>query len=377
MSVFDEVSEPASGSGGYDYGGYPANPAGQEYSHGDAYGSEQDSNTALWIGLAIGGALLLLVLGGFGIYFLMGDSADSETAQNSSISDADSNSGITSRKNPTPKPEPVKSSDEAKQATEIQKELAERRKKLDAIKKEREAKDAEEKRIRDEERRKRDAAYALERANGKADRAGVQREGESFEDWVTRSCQRTDHYYSKKFFVVLEGMEVVPEKLEHVSKSLCTYLEENESKNFDLVSAAMFKWRTTDTDQAIMNCVGSDDFGYTAQKDLMQALAKIGTPDAAEKLAIALSSTRLHHQVKPLLIAMGAMAEPAVMPYLDSETTSVRYTTYEIIEEIGTRESLELLMRNLKLEESRRYTTACQSAIDAINARHPEAADDQ
>ena len=388
MSVFDEVSEPASSSSGGYGSGYPSTPSGQDYSHGDpyastdSYGSGQKSNMGLWIGLAIGGAFLLLVIGGLGLYWMFSSGPEeAEVADNSSQTEQFSSSSSPANKNITSNPSRStrRSSQEAKEAAELAKELAERKKKNDELKRARDAKSAEDKRIRDEEYRKRDEARALEQANRTADKAGVQREGESFTDWVTRSCERTD-YRSEKFFEVLEGMEVVPEQLDFVSSSLCAYLEENGNKNFVEVSAAMSKWRTPETDEAILACVGNKDFGGMSEREpLMKALSKIGTAEAAEGLALALDSNFGRNQVKPYLIALGSLAEPAVIPYLDYESTSVRKAAYEVIEEIGTRESLKMLTRNLGLERPGSYKTACQSAIDAIEARHPEgeAADDQ
>ena len=130
----------------------------------------------------------------------------------------------------------------------------------------------------------------------------------------------------------------------------------------------MFKWRTPATDQAIMDCVGNRNFGSAARKTLMQSLSKIGTGEAAEKLAVALDGH--YRDVKPYLIQMGSVAEPAVLPYLEHENWLVRRATYEVLADIGTRASLENLSANLKRETSIKKT-ACQAAIDEIKTRHP------
>ena len=365
-SVFDSVSAPTTGG----YGGHQPSAPQPSYGHSDPY-SEDSSRMGLWIGLGVGGFLAILALGGLTWFLLAGDD-DTEVADNSSPTSGEvsnSNNSLFSSDRKTP--DPSKADKSAKELLKKNKELAEAERELEKLKKaeaaKRDAARAEEKRQREEERRLRDEKWKKDAADRKADRAGIQREGETFEGWVTRSCQRTD-YGSDKFFVVLERMDVVPEQLDFVSGALCDYVGENGPKNFEEVAAAMFKWRTPATDQAIMDCVGNRNFGSTARRTLMQSLSKIGTAEAAEKLAVALDGH--YHEAKPYLIQMGSVAEPAVLPYLEHENSFVRRATYEVLADIGTRASLKNLSSNLKRESSSKKAV-CQAAIDEIKTRHP------
>ncbi len=375
MSVFDGVSEPQSPSYGGGYTSQPQSSYPTNYNEGYA-GSESSENSKLpmvIIGLVGLGLLLCLTVGVSAWYMLSGgDDNTEEVASNESSSNSSNSSPDKERDKPT--------SRERKEINESDKDLQAKKEKAARLAKEREEKEAaakEKRRIENEqreiERAARNAARALERKNAQADREYRPREGESFEEWVQRWSQK-NVYNSGKFFLKLESMDVQPDQLEMVSSTLCSYLKQHETAHFKEVSAAMMKWRTPETDQAIMDCVGNENFGSIVRGSLMERLSEIGSAESAERLALALD--QYAYNARKHLISMGPIAEPAVVPYLDHENRSVRKEVYRILSEIGTRESIKPLERNIRLEESSIYKSYAQTALDTIQQRHPEENDE-
>ena len=225
---------------------------------------------------------------------------------------------------------------------------------------------------RKEESERREAERAAERAMTEADRAGKARPGETNADWISRSFAEKSPSYFDEFLDQLVATKVDPEILPMVSDNLVKTLKENKSSyQCEKIFDAMFAWQTDETDAAIMEIV-ADPMYSSKVPELMEAMEKIGTEEAAEQLAIGLTHRSEAETAQKHLISMGKMVEPMVMPYMRHQDIAVRYRAYEILFHVGTPDSLPTLTENRKMEKNVEMRKNIKSVIDAINERYPE-----
>jgi hypothetical protein len=103
----------------------------------------------------------------------------------------------------------------------------------------------------------------------------------------------------------------------------------------------------------------------------LESLGKLKTPAAAE--AVAAQLARNWRVAGAALRAMGPVAEPVVLPYLNDRDFWVRAEAYKILGEIGGKKSLEAMTKRAdNLEMGDRH--AFDEALAAIKRR---AADDE
>lgn len=207
-----------------------------------------------------------------------------------------------------------------------------------------------------------------QRAITDADMNHVPRPGESMIQWLQRSLEETPT--SKGVFEQLAKMDVESIHLETVSNLLIEYQRENGSSNLEGVLDAMFQWRTEATDQQILSLVGDPEYRLKG-KPLMKALEKIGTEEAAEKLAVALTDHFSGDGSVSHLIRMGEKAETPVLKYRKNQNPDVRRRVYRVLSEIGTQESIELLKPNRSLEKDPQMKQLVRDALAEIQERHP------
>lgn len=221
------------------------------------------------------------------------------------------------------------------------------------------AKLAEQKRLQREE----------ERIIRDADRKHIPRPGESTMEWVNREFD-TDSSMGR-FFESLGKMDVEKENRDAISQLLIEYLRDNGTSNFAELLDAMLKWRTPAVESEILSLVGDPQYRLQG-KPLMRALEKLGTPEAAEKLAVAIPDFFSGDGSVNHLIRMGAAAEEAVLNYRKHDEAKVRSRVYRILAEIGTEKSLEPLEQNRRLEKNADMKAQAKQTIEKIRERHPE-----
>jgi prepilin-type processing-associated H-X9-DG protein len=104
------------------------------------------------------------------------------------------------------------------------------------------------------------------------------------------------------------------------------------------------------------------------RENALRQLGKFGNGQAAEAVAKNLTNSRLRGTAGQALTAMGAVAEDAVVPYLQNEDTAVQREACVVLRSIGTSKSVGALQ---PLAESRNagVKRAAQGALEAIQGR--------
>jgi serine/threonine protein kinase/HEAT repeat protein len=120
-----------------------------------------------------------------------------------------------------------------------------------------------------------------------------------------------------------------------------------------------------DADFLLEQLSSTDDWLRQFATDL---LVQFKEPRAAKPLAELLPDTRKTHAAGRSLIALGSIAEPAVMPYLSHNDPNARKRAAEVLGEIGTSASLPALQKVAK-DSNFFAKVAAERAITAIKAR--------
>ncbi len=99
----------------------------------------------------------------------------------------------------------------------------------------------------------------------------------------------------------------------------------------------------------------------------IRALGKIKTAAAAEVAAAALAKLPTCHDAAEALKAMGAVAEPYVLPFVNSQEVLVRNEVLNLLAAVGGRRSLQTLQARLPNAGSERFML--ENAIKTIETR--------
>ncbi|MEM6329300.1 MAG: hypothetical protein AAF790_03515 [Planctomycetota bacterium] len=109
------------------------------------------------------------------------------------------------------------------------------------------------------------------------------------------------------------------------------------------------------------------------KKPLLKAIAKYPTPAAAEQVARLVGEFAIHDEACECLVAMGAVAEDAVMGIAPSDDAKTSLAAVTILGEIGTQKSLDLL-KQARGSTNRKVKQAASEATRKIIARTKNAA---
>ena len=152
---------------------------------------------------------------------------------------------------------------------------------------------------------------------------------------------------------------------EKVSQALCDALKSSDEFTQPIILQAMSVWATPAAEATLIAAAKSRN---TVFKDpAIAALGRIKTPAAAKVAVAALSDNMAHHGEVEALKAMGAFAEPYVIPLANSRNLLVREEVRQILAAVGGSKSLRVLQAQLPNagKERRRL----QSTIKMIETR--------
>jgi prepilin-type processing-associated H-X9-DG protein len=174
--------------------------------------------------------------------------------------------------------------------------------------------------------------------------------------------------------LVLDGpvAAVEPAKVEpaKVAAALREALKHPEERRLAVEALALYP--APENEQALIDFLATApgqavDENFMRENALRQ-LGKFGNGQAAEAVAKNLTNSRLRGTAGQALTAMGAVAEDAVVPYLQNEDTAVQREACVVLRSIGTSKSVGALQ---PLAESRNagVKRAAQGALEAIQGR--------
>lgn len=192
-------------------------------------------------------------------------------------------------------------------------------------------------------------------------------EGEDFYAWITRSLKGINSFSREAALRELLLKEVDPGHLQEVSQLLVVTLDE-AGTHTDKHLEAMLRWRTTETEGAILRLGGSPKVSFH-RTAFMNALVKLESREAARALASGLTDFRSGDDVVPRLIEMGPVAEEFVVTYLSSSDARVRRRAYVVLTEIGGEESVAKLKSVYRLERDAALKKLATDTYETVNKR--------
>jgi HEAT repeat protein len=155
-----------------------------------------------------------------------------------------------------------------------------------------------------------------------------------------------------------------------VAAALREALKHPEERRLAVEALALYP--APENEQALIDFLATAP-GQAADENFMREnalrqLGKFADAQAAEAVAKHLTNSRMRGTAGQALTAMGAMAEDAVVPYLQNEDTAVQREACVVLRSIGTSKSVGALQ---PLAESRNagVKRAAQGAIEAIQGR--------
>jgi len=164
----------------------------------------------------------------------------------------------------------------------------------------------------------------------------------------------------------LTTASLAPDQQAAASRALRPLVIDSDRAVNDPARKAMKTLATpADADFLLEQMESTDDWLRQFATDL---LVQFKEPRAAKPLAVLLVDARKTHAAGRSLVALGSIAEPAVVPYLSSEDPNTRKRAAEVLGEIGTSASLPALQKVAK-DSNFFAKVAAERAINAIKAR--------
>ena len=149
-----------------------------------------------------------------------------------------------------------------------------------------------------------------------------------------------------------------------VAKALAKLLGDPDNGVVKMAVVALGVWGTTDNVPALVKLFDEED--VFLKSDVMKTLAKLPSEPAAEALAKQLPFDR--GNASRSLIEMGAVAEAAVIPYLEDRDEAVRKEACKILGEIGSSKGAAALEKFVK-DARRGEINDGKRALKQISAR--------
>lgn len=166
---------------------------------------------------------------------------------------------------------------------------------------------------------------------------------------------------------VLANAEYDPEIGEQVSAGLIRRLADVERGTRDSAVIALKKWARSDDVEAIaaMLSRGDEDIRHRA----IAVLAHLKTPEAAEHVAMRLTSAFDRKEAKVALLDMGPIVEMILLEtYIEDPDAEVRLAVVEVLQEVGGGASIEPLAE-LQEDTDPKVATAAARALMQIEGR--------
>ena len=126
-----------------------------------------------------------------------------------------------------------------------------------------------------------------------------------------------------------------------IASALTPLLSHRSSSIRAGAAKALINWGNTNSAPSLMAAVGDEDLWV--RKAAMEALGRMKTSAAAQSIAARLTRLSDRGDAAKALKAMGAVAEPVVLPHLKDRDPWVRLEACKILAEIGTAKSLPYL----------------------------------
>ena len=159
----------------------------------------------------------------------------------------------------------------------------------------------------------------------------------------------------------LQKMAPLAERREAVALKVAPFLSHNSLPTQMHAVKALAVWHTEKTLPAIIGC--ADASQSLLRGAAFDALAQVKAPEAAKAVAAHLADDR--SRASSALVAMGPVAEEAVLPYATQQDKQARLAAIQILGKIGTQKSIPTLRRLLKYEDGliRSYARTAGRAI--------------
>jgi len=153
---------------------------------------------------------------------------------------------------------------------------------------------------------------------------------------------------------------------DEVAKALAALLSDRDRWIRLAAAKALVVWATPEAAPALIAAL--DDKDVWVRIAAMEALGRLKTKEGAQAVARQLPILQGRPEAVKALKAMGAIAEPAVLPYLKDRDDWVRQEACKILEEIGTDKSLPALT---EFESSGNFLDrkAAEKALKAVRER--------
>uniref|UniRef100_A0A7C2K0Z6 HEAT repeat domain-containing protein n=1 Tax=Schlesneria paludicola TaxID=360056 RepID=A0A7C2K0Z6_9PLAN len=197
----------------------------------------------------------------------------------------------------------------------------------------------------------------------------VPKPGESEIDWAIRVLKKGDNVSAaRKVLKALYTLKVEPDRLEDVGEALVQFGTSSTwawHTSDDLVRA-IEAWPTERTTRFLVRQLG--EFSWD-KKEILAALAKSPTEEAARAVAMLMTDRQLALDASATLRDMGPVAEDTVLKLAQDRFPSMRIEAYDILKSIGTSKSLSKLKAQLSKEKDKDAREALKSAIEDLDER--------
>lgn len=183
-----------------------------------------------------------------------------------------------------------------------------------------------------------------------------------------------DQLKSKEFFKRMDGVKeiasirVVESQKKAVLEALLNVLEDNEIHQKHEVFKACRKWATTQEDRELIGQHAETLLkDHWCKKDALRYFGDNQVVSSCKEIARLLKDNFERKDAYDALVAMGNVAQKAVLPHLTDLEPQVRYVTIEILARIGNKDAIPELQ---KVQNDRQVGTAAKQAIKVILSRN-------
>jgi len=169
----------------------------------------------------------------------------------------------------------------------------------------------------------------------------------------------------------LAGFDLVPDKREQVNEIFMHYARTGSVFDIQPAVRGLMKWGTEKEVPGLIELLTSEneDLRWPIRTDIMNVLQKYPSEEVYSAVASRLAYWTEEDEASEVLIKFGSPAEEAVCKMLDSKSEEARDAAAEILEEIGTSNSLPALEKARKEEPEHFTKRSMEKAIKAIRDR--------
>jgi hypothetical protein len=161
-------------------------------------------------------------------------------------------------------------------------------------------------------------------------------------------------------------MSARDDKPEPISQALCRAIKSGNPVTKPVAMRALSIWAAPSAEKTVL--AAAKESNPSISGPAIAALRHLKSAAAAEAAAGALANQATRHDAAETLKAMGPVAEPYVLPYVDNNDLFVRQDVRDILSAIGGKKSLKVMQAQLaKADFSEK--NQLQTAVAAIEAR--------